>query len=173
MSLDKAIAHGKERRKPYRGSKAIDPSCRNHGGCLWCEENRKHKFRDKEGECVRKEVHYFADDDTEFDTEEECLEYERTFKDQIAAVRFFDDDYNELSDLEHIESYGVYMYIVDRGKAELLFNRLGEYISFDSPDFVVSNRDVLMWQDDGWVSIRNRIEELQNVANKITQKVSE
>ena len=45
MSLDKAIEHGKERRKPYRGSKAIDPSCRNHGGCPWCEENRKHKFR--------------------------------------------------------------------------------------------------------------------------------
>lgn len=47
MSLDKAIAHGKERRKPYYGAKAIDPTCRNHGGCPWCEENRKHKFRDK------------------------------------------------------------------------------------------------------------------------------
>ena len=47
MSLDKSISHGKERRKPYRGSKAIDPSCRNHGGCPLCEENRKHKFRDK------------------------------------------------------------------------------------------------------------------------------
>ena len=50
MSLDKAIAHGKERRKPYRGSKSIDPSCRNHGGCLWCEENRKHKFIDQYAE---------------------------------------------------------------------------------------------------------------------------
>lgn len=47
MSLDKAIEHGKERRKPYRGSKAIDPTCRNHGSCPVCEENRKHKFRDK------------------------------------------------------------------------------------------------------------------------------
>lgn len=47
MSLDKAIAHGKEHRKPYRGSKAIFASCRNHGGCPWCEENRTHKFRDK------------------------------------------------------------------------------------------------------------------------------
>lgn len=47
MSLDKAISHGKEKRKPYRGSKAIDGTCRNHGGCPWCEENRKHKFRDK------------------------------------------------------------------------------------------------------------------------------
>ena len=47
MSLDKAIKHGKEHRKPYKGSKAIDGTCRNHGGCPWCEENRKHKFRDK------------------------------------------------------------------------------------------------------------------------------
>ncbi|MBO5969275.1 MAG: hypothetical protein J6S14_12345 [Clostridia bacterium] len=40
MSLDKAIEHGKEHRKPYRGSKAIDKTCRNHGGCDWCKENR-------------------------------------------------------------------------------------------------------------------------------------
>lgn len=48
MSLDKAIAHGKEYRKPYRGAKAIDCTCRNHGSCKWCVENRQHKFRDKE-----------------------------------------------------------------------------------------------------------------------------
>ena len=47
MSLDKAIKYGKEKRKPYKGSKIFDKSCRNHGGCPWCEENRKHKFRDK------------------------------------------------------------------------------------------------------------------------------
>ena len=48
MSLDKAIEHGKEYRKEYRGSKAIDKTCRNHGGCEWCEENRKHKYLIKE-----------------------------------------------------------------------------------------------------------------------------
>lgn len=47
MSLDKAIEHGKEKRKPYRGSKSFDYTCRNHGGCDWCRENRQHKFRDK------------------------------------------------------------------------------------------------------------------------------
>lgn len=40
MSLDKAIVHGKEYRKPYYGSKSFDSSCRNHGGCPWCLENR-------------------------------------------------------------------------------------------------------------------------------------
>lgn len=40
MSLNKAIAHGKEKRKPYSGNKAIDRSCRNNGGCGFCEGNR-------------------------------------------------------------------------------------------------------------------------------------
>ena len=40
MSLDKAIASGKEHRKPYRKSKAFDRSCRNHGTCGYCHQNR-------------------------------------------------------------------------------------------------------------------------------------
>ena len=40
--LDKAIAHGKERRSPYRGSKVFDRTCRNHGSCPYCEEGRVH-----------------------------------------------------------------------------------------------------------------------------------
>lgn len=43
--LDKAIASGKERRKPYIGMKAIDHTCRNHGSCFRCEGNRLHKYR--------------------------------------------------------------------------------------------------------------------------------
>ena len=41
--LDKAIEHGKEHRKPYRGSKAFDRTCRNHGGCDWCKDNRLYR----------------------------------------------------------------------------------------------------------------------------------
>lgn len=43
MSLNKSIVYGKEHRKPYRGAKAIDRTCRNHGSCGWCKENRMHK----------------------------------------------------------------------------------------------------------------------------------
>lgn len=45
MSLEKAIQYGKEKRKNYRGSEAFDHSCRPHGGCPYCENNRK--FADK------------------------------------------------------------------------------------------------------------------------------
>lgn len=38
--LDKSIASGKEHRKPYRGSKRWDCTCRNHGSCVWCRSNR-------------------------------------------------------------------------------------------------------------------------------------
>lgn len=43
MSLDKAIEYGKEKRKPYRGSKAVDRTCCNHGSCGWCKSNRLYK----------------------------------------------------------------------------------------------------------------------------------
>ena len=41
MSLNKAVEHGKEKRKPYyRYCEQIDRSCRCHGGCEWCLGNR-------------------------------------------------------------------------------------------------------------------------------------
>ena len=43
MSHDKSIRSSKSHRKPYRGAKAIDATCRNHGGCHGCLENRMHK----------------------------------------------------------------------------------------------------------------------------------
>ena len=43
MALNKAIAHGKEHRKEYRGAKACDSTCRNHGSCGWCQSNRLYK----------------------------------------------------------------------------------------------------------------------------------
>lgn len=46
--MDKAIEHGKENRKQYRGAKAIDKTCRNHGTCPWCQGNRKHKIQYQE-----------------------------------------------------------------------------------------------------------------------------
>ena len=44
MSLDKAIAHGKEKRKPYRKAKAVDATCRNHGSCPHCRKKVKYKL---------------------------------------------------------------------------------------------------------------------------------
>lgn len=48
MSLDKAIEHGKEKRKEYRGDKSVDRSCRNHGSDDWCFRNRTYKVKKQE-----------------------------------------------------------------------------------------------------------------------------
>ena len=41
--LNKAIASGKEHRKPYYGSQRFDKTCRCHGSCEWCKANRLYK----------------------------------------------------------------------------------------------------------------------------------
>ena len=51
MSLDKAIQHGKEKRKPYYRSGKFDPTCRPNGGCTYCENGRQHKHRKKMCNC--------------------------------------------------------------------------------------------------------------------------
>lgn len=45
MGLEKAIKHGKEHRKSYYGSKAVDQTCRNHSSCPWCMGNRLYHRR--------------------------------------------------------------------------------------------------------------------------------
>ena len=61
MSMDKAILASKEKRKPYRGSKAIDRTCRNHQGCPACENNRKHSARQREMSAEDKLRDFFSD----------------------------------------------------------------------------------------------------------------
>lgn len=41
--LDKAIKSGKEHRKEYRGAKAVDKTCRNHGSDDWAKDNRLYR----------------------------------------------------------------------------------------------------------------------------------
>ncbi len=53
MSFDKNYPNRKDKRKPYRKSKAFDTSCRNHGSCPYCKENRT--FFDKKHREVLKE----------------------------------------------------------------------------------------------------------------------
>lgn len=48
MSLNKSIEFGKEKRKPWRGrnkSKNFDCTCRNHGSCLYCQNNRLYNYQ--------------------------------------------------------------------------------------------------------------------------------
>ncbi len=55
MSFDKYYPKRKDKRKQYRGAKAFDRSCRNHGNCSYCMSNRQHSNKKKLEEAVVKE----------------------------------------------------------------------------------------------------------------------
>lgn len=55
MGMDKAIAGGKEYRRPYRRAKAADRNCRNHGDCPYCKSNRLYAVRKALLKCQSKE----------------------------------------------------------------------------------------------------------------------
>lgn len=52
MSFDQAIETGKERRRPYRGAKAVDATCRNHGTCPTCRRLRQYRNNMAEADAV-------------------------------------------------------------------------------------------------------------------------
>ena len=48
MGMSKSIESKKEHRKPYRGVKAVDKTCRNHGTCEHCKSSRIYKVKKQE-----------------------------------------------------------------------------------------------------------------------------
>jgi hypothetical protein len=57
---------GRTYRKEYRESRRFDKSCRCHGGCPYCEENRLHNYRKR-----RKEADEEIREETGMDTREQ------------------------------------------------------------------------------------------------------
>ena len=60
MSLEKSIASGKEHRKQYRGWKAVDYTCRNHGSCLYWKRQRLHSGQKALERTVGQEDEFFG-----------------------------------------------------------------------------------------------------------------
>ena len=118
------------------------------------------------------EIHYFADDGTEFDTEQECLAYEAVFKEQLDAVVWMTDSIRPCEDMEEVESLGTIMYIKDGEKANALFEHLGDYISFDKLEAPVHTGDILEWGDDGWFNLRSRVLSLTKHIEEIEKEVA-
>ena len=46
--------HNKTVKHPYTGSKRIDKSCRCHGSCDWCRDNRQYQSNKKLQEMKQK-----------------------------------------------------------------------------------------------------------------------
>ena len=48
MSFDKQYPNRKDHRKKFYKAKAYDRSCRNHGACYYCKDNRMHHNKKRE-----------------------------------------------------------------------------------------------------------------------------
>ena len=60
MSLDKAIKHRKEKRKPYYNSGRFDRTCRCHGSCPYCMNNRLIQAKKEELRLEGQEDEFFG-----------------------------------------------------------------------------------------------------------------
>lgn len=43
--FDTNYPNRKDKRRPYKGSKSFDRSCRNHGSCDWCKGQRLYQIQ--------------------------------------------------------------------------------------------------------------------------------
>lgn len=94
MSLYKAIESGKEKRKQYRNWKAYYRSCRNNGGCGYCEGNRLYRSK-RLIEACEDEINSMSDD--------EFSEYERTYFEIQLLEAFGVNGYDDIYDLSFEE----------------------------------------------------------------------
>lgn len=106
---------------------------------------------------MRSETTWYAFDDTEFDSKEECEEYERTTLDLLNSVMFFDDKMKLLKNpsFGDIESYAFRMIVLDAEKAKELFEYLPQYISFEPPNYIENGSKFEFNEDDqSWVDLQ-------------------
>lgn len=76
MTLDKAIEYKKEHRKQYYGSKAVDPTCRNHGSDDWSVGNRLYKNKKRQAsidEQIEEIEEWFDNDYSEYTAKQKRL----------------------------------------------------------------------------------------------------
>ena len=121
---------------------------------------------------------YVADDGEEFETEEECLEYEKVL-DPDGAVVLFDSDMRIItkencgSEKDPVSRYEetVYICIIDAKKAKEWFNWIYDKSGYDIPiDY--STGDTLYYNSDDceYVNLEKEIAKLEALRNKIYSK---
>lgn len=127
---------------------------------------------------MRIETKYFAFDEEEFDTEEECKAYEDNLMGNFKAVAFFDEDLKPITsaNAEYINGYAMFMKILDAEKAEELFHWLYSYCGFDADGLSrnMKTGDIYAWDnDDGvWYKLAWRLTELQKTVDAIEKAVN-
>lgn len=117
---------------------------------------------------MRIETTYYAFDDEEFCTEEECLEYENRIKQSFDGAVFFDENAKRLTiaapdEINDAYAEAFYIKIVDAKKANTLFRYIESYSGFEIDANEYSAGDILAFDADydKWINFKKVIEDMQ------------
>lgn len=124
---------------------------------------------------MRVEMTYYADDGKEFDSREECLEYERQIKADFGSMMFFDGNlvWNKTADIPFIESEMMCFKVLDEVAANRLFRWLYTACGVCMPDSPVKQGHIYRyderdgWADNYWLDVTERYEDLAKIIQKV------
>lgn len=111
-----------------------------------------------------KEIKYYiADDGTEFDSEDECLEYENRFSSIMDKIIFIQDreilDPKE-SNIKHCCEWCTAIYVPHEEDIETV-SQMFDSFGVENP-FNNCYRSGIHYYEDGWISLDEEIEKLEN-----------
>lgn len=126
---------------------------------------------------MRTETTYYAFDETEFDNEQDCLDYERGLTKLSGSVQWFTEDRALMkeTDLQDVESIAMYFRVVDADAAAEFFDWLPTMISFDKPECKLENGQVFAYDTDtgGWDDMRELIRRISSVIEEIESEATD
>lgn len=111
-----------------------------------------------------REIRYYeADDGTEFDSKEECIEYENRFSSLQDKIYFFDDKtimHPKDSSLRNCCEWCTAIYIPREEDIEIISQMFSDF-NCENP-LQGHNRSGLYYYDDYWYCLDEEIEKLEN-----------
>lgn len=127
---------------------------------------------------MRAETTWYAIDDTEFDSKEECEAYETALEEGFKSIVFFDENLNLIRffEPEHISDYAFYMGIREPEKAWDFIRWLYGYagMSIDGIPEELKVGQVYAWDnsDEVWKDPAAQLAALQEIVDKIIKAVA-
>ena len=124
---------------------------------------------------MRSETTYYAFDDTEFYSAEECLAYEKSVSEQMTAAEFYDDEMNLVDVQKDGTGDAYYIRIINAEKAPGLFSWLNDQYGFEYPQGEFEDGDVFSYYTrcDEWINLINQKKLIEQVEAAFRAKEGE
>ena len=119
---------------------------------------------------------YVADDGEEFETKEECEQYERRFE-KAWSIDFFDGNFNNLNKEQDMASKlekTFYMFIKNAEAAKEFFNIAGWEIGCSVPtEDLVEDKTIIAYDESDycWYNLTKKLEELSKIKREIMGQI--